>query len=126
MDVNSSNAPPQGDYPGSENKRLGEVAHELGRLLRSSAPVDWQRSRRWCSDILRPLIEASPTSRRLRAMFEGREFIVGGDEHHVVNVESEPDRSKLSCGKIVEIRMTPIDKIVRHDRAAKSARKSIR
>jgi hypothetical protein len=25
-------------------------------------------------------------------MFEGREFIVGGDEHHVVNVPSEPDR----------------------------------
>ena len=99
MDVNSSNAPPQGDYPGSENKRLGEVAHELGRLLRSSAPVDWQKSRRWCSDVLRPLIESSQTSRRLTEMLDGKNFIVGGDEHHVINVASDPGRIyKLTHG----------------------------
>jgi len=85
-------APSQGDHPGSENRRFSEAAHELGRLLRGSPSIDWSESRRWCSDLLRPLIETSPDSRRLTELFEGREFIVGGDEHHVVNVESEPGR----------------------------------
>ena len=92
MDAKKRNAPPQGASSGSESRSFRDASHELGRLLQSRAPVDWQRSRRWCSEILTPVIEASPTSRRLTEVLEGHPYIVGGDEHHVINVESDPER----------------------------------
>src|SRR4051812_25063529 len=79
-------------HPGSADGRFVEVDRELGRLLQGGPPLDWAESRRWCSDLLRRVIAGSDETRRLKAKLRGHSFIVGGDEHHVVEVETEPDR----------------------------------
>ena len=76
----------------AENRELVRVIRELGGLLPSGPSVDWQELRRRCGDILREITRTSDSSRRLTAMLECAPFFVGGDEHHVVRVDSEPDR----------------------------------
>jgi hypothetical protein len=80
------------DLSSPDTRRFLEIDRELGRLLQSGPPVDWEGSRRWCSDLLRGVIAASPETQRLKALLRGHRFIVGGDEHHVIEVASEPGR----------------------------------
>jgi hypothetical protein len=74
-----------------ENVRIRSVLDQLGGVLQSNSPVDWQGSRRWCCEVLAPLTEL-PEGQRLVEMFEGAPYIVGGDEHHLIRTKSEPGR----------------------------------
>src|SRR6478752_2265444 len=75
-----------------ENIRFAEVARELGKLLPDREEIDWQGSRRRCGEVLAALIRDSEASQRLTKMLAGAEYFVGGDEHHLIRVDSEPDR----------------------------------
>jgi hypothetical protein len=86
-------------HPGAENREMDEVLHELGGVLPGSASFDWQESQGWCGDVLRRIIARSDRSRRLRELLANAPFFVGGDEHHVFRVPSEPNRVfKLTHG----------------------------
>ena len=81
-----------------ESRELEIVIRKLGGLLQSDAPVDWQESRRWCGEILAPLTQ-EPAGVRLATLFDGRPYAVGGDEHHIIHVETDSDRIyKLTHG----------------------------
>ena len=83
----------------AENRELARVLRELGELLPGGAEVDWQESRRRCGEVLRELTRQSDQSRRLTDLLEGSPYFVGGDEHHVIRVLSDPDRVyKLTHG----------------------------
>lgn len=76
----------------AENRELARVIRKLGGLLPGGTSVDWQELRRRCGDVLREIIRTSDSSRRLTTLLEGAPYFVGGDEHHIVRVDSEPDR----------------------------------
>ena len=76
----------------AENRELARVIRELGGLLPGGPSVDWEELRRRCGDVLREITRTSDSSRRLTTLLEGAPYFVGGDEHHVVRVDSEPDR----------------------------------
>ena len=76
----------------AENRELASRIRELGRLLPSGPQVDWQGLRRRCGDVLREIIRRSAESHRLTNILEGAPYFVGGDEHHVIRVDREPDR----------------------------------
>jgi hypothetical protein len=85
--------------PDAEIRGLDDILHELGRVLPGSPSFDWQESRRWCGDVLRRIIADSERSRRLLALLGKTPYFVGGDEHHVFRVPSEPIRVfKLTHG----------------------------
>jgi len=75
-----------------ENRELVEVIRELAGLLPGHSEINWQESRRRCGDVLRELVRSSGKSRRLADLLKGERHIVGGDEHHIVRVSSEPER----------------------------------
>ena len=81
-----------------ENRELENFIRRLGGLLPGDAPVDWQESRRRCGEVLAPLTQ-EPANIRLAALFDGEPYLVGGDEHHIIHVESDADRIyKLTHG----------------------------
>jgi len=75
-----------------ENRELASIIRELEGILPSGPEVDWEKLRRRRGEVLREIIKASPKSRRLAALIENSEYFVGGDEHHIIRVDSEPDR----------------------------------
>ncbi len=75
-----------------ENRELGEVLRKLEGLHHNGSPLDWQEPRERRGDALAPLLKACPKSLSLTALLEGTEYEVGGDEHHLVQVESQPER----------------------------------
>ena len=75
-----------------ENRELARTLRELGRLLPGSASVDWEGSRRWCGDVLGEIVRSSPSTQRLVEILSGAPYFVGGDEHHVIRVSSDPNR----------------------------------
>ena len=85
-----SNSPPEDSS--AENRKLAEVIRELGSLLPSGPEVDWQELRGRCGEVLREITRESSKSCRLTALLEGAPYFVGGDEHHIIRVDSEPDR----------------------------------
>jgi len=87
------------ENPSAQNRELDEGVWELGRLLPGGVEVDWQEFRGRCGEVLREIIRGSDKSRRLTALLEGAAYFVGGDEHHIIRVESVPDRIyKLTHG----------------------------
>jgi hypothetical protein len=77
---------------GSEDGGLEGVLRELGRVLPGSAEINWAESRGRCREVLGEVIGQSRKSRRLIELFEGAPYFVGGDEHHVVRVETDTQR----------------------------------
>ena len=75
-----------------ENRELARVLWELARLSERSTPVDGQELRQRYRQILRGVIAESSKSRKLTDLLDGAEYFVGGDEHHLIRVDSEPDR----------------------------------
>lgn len=85
-----ANAPLENSSP--ENRELVGRIRELGRLLPGHSEINWQESRRRCGDVLRGLVGQTDKNRRLAELLKGERHIVGGDEHHIVRVSSDPDR----------------------------------
>jgi len=75
-----------------ENRELGEVLRQLERLHDGGSPIHWEESRQRRGNALASLLTASPGSCPLVSFLEGRDYEVGGDEHHLVRVESNTDR----------------------------------
>jgi hypothetical protein len=75
-----------------ENRELGEILRQLEGLHQGGSPIDWQETRQRCGDALASLLIGCSKSLRLPSLLEGTEYEVGGDEHHLVRVESEPER----------------------------------
>ena len=75
-----------------ENRELGEVLRKLEGLHHDGSPLNWQESRQRRGDALAPLLTDCSKSLRLPSLLEGAEYEVGGDEHHLVRVEAEPER----------------------------------
>jgi hypothetical protein len=75
-----------------ENRELGEVLRQLEGLHHGGSPLDWQETRQRRGDALSSLLIGCSKSLRLPSLLEGTEYEVGGDEHHLVRVESEPER----------------------------------
>lgn len=75
-----------------ENRELGKVLRKLEGLHLDGSPLDWQETRQRRGDALASLLTDCPKSLRLPSLLEGTEYEVGGDEHHLVRVESEPER----------------------------------
>lgn len=73
-----------------ENRELGEILRQLEGLHQGGSPFDWQETRQRCGDALASLLIGCSKSLRLHSLLEGTEYEVGGDEHHLVRVESEP------------------------------------
>jgi hypothetical protein len=80
------------EYSCPEDRELAERIWQMGGLLPGGPEVDWEKSRKRCSEVLREIIRGSPESSRLTALFDGVKYEVGGDEHHIVEVASEPER----------------------------------
>lgn len=76
----------------TENRELGEILRKLEGLHLNGSPIDWQESRQRRGDALAALLTGCPKSRCLSSLLEGTEYEVGGDEHHLVRVEEEPER----------------------------------
>jgi hypothetical protein len=82
-----------------ENRELARVVRELGELLPSGLEVDWQEFRGRCGEVLSGIIRDSIESRRLIDLLAGEQYFVGGDEHHVIRVPTDPERIyKLTHG----------------------------
>ncbi|MEO6788038.1 MAG: hypothetical protein ABI318_18080 [Chthoniobacteraceae bacterium] len=75
-----------------ENRELAGVLWKLGRLLPGYSEINWQESRKRCGEVLSKFSLRSEKSRRIADLLEGQPHKVGGDEHHIVRVSSDPCR----------------------------------
>ena len=75
-----------------EDRELAFRIRELGGLLPCGEAVDWAGLRGRCGDVFRGIIRESAESRRLTELVAGQPYLVGGDEHHIIRVESDPER----------------------------------
>jgi hypothetical protein len=75
-----------------ENRELASIIRELEGILPGGPEIDWERLRGRCGEVLREITRTSTKSRELTALIGGAEYFVGGDEHHIIRVDSEPDR----------------------------------
>lgn len=75
-----------------ENRELGEIVRWLGGLQGGDSPLDWKESRRRCADLLLAYQKSSDKSQELAERLLYADYEVGGDEHHLIRVEDEPDR----------------------------------
>jgi len=82
----------QFDGSSPEVRELGRIVWELDKIYASRPKIDRQEPRRWLGDVLQGIIASSEKSKALIEMLEGAEYFVGGDEHHIIRVDSEPDR----------------------------------
>jgi len=81
------------ENPSPENRHLGEVLRELGRLLPGRSDIHRPGFRERYRDILNAFALDSPTTGRLSALLGGAPYFVGGDEHRIVQVSGDqPDR----------------------------------
>jgi hypothetical protein len=84
------------------NRELAARVRELGGVLPGDRQVDWQENRNRVRDILRGLAAEGDEARRtagLTARLQGAQFILGGDEHDILRIETEADRVfKLTRG----------------------------
>ncbi len=81
------------------NRKLGEILRRLEGFHGGSAPVDWEESRRRRIEAFSSCLATCDQSDRLGAILDGADFEVGGDEHHLVRVDAQPDRVfKLTHG----------------------------
>jgi len=78
--------------PSPESREFEAVAWELGRLLQSSSSIDWQDTRSWSAEVLSAYAARCEKSRSLTAKLEGSEYLVGGAEHYLLQVDGVPDR----------------------------------
>lgn len=69
-----------------ENRELGSIARQLGKLHENPSTFDWAKSRQWCCDLLVAIRETCGKSRDLEERLEGRKFEVGGSEHSLVEL----------------------------------------
>jgi hypothetical protein len=76
----------------SESRELDEILRELERLMPGGDSIDWQESRRWCAEILEGVRSRCEKSQRLADLLNGAEYIVGGDEQHIIRLEQQPER----------------------------------
>jgi hypothetical protein len=76
----------------TENRELGEVLRQLEGLHHGGTPLDWQEPRQWRGDALASLLIGCSKSLRLPSLLGGTEYEVGGDEHYLLRVETEPER----------------------------------
>ena len=75
-----------------ENRELAGVLRELGRLLPGHSEINWQESRKRCGEVLREFSRSSEKSRGIADLLKGQPYEVGGDEHHIIRVSSDPCR----------------------------------
>ncbi len=76
----------------TENRELAEIIRWLERFQGGNPPVDWKEARQRCADALTAFLEASEESQELIQRLHGAEYEIGGDEHYVVRVDSDPER----------------------------------
>jgi len=77
--------------PDPENRELEGILWRLERFLPGNREVDWKESRRRNIEALGE-IQRDIKSERLIALLDGIEYKVGGDEHLLFHVESDPGR----------------------------------
>jgi len=75
-----------------ESRELAKIIRQLGNILPDDASFNWQESRRWCAKILGEYVAKSKKSKKLIKQLEGVRYVVGGDEHFLAHVSSEPNR----------------------------------
>lgn len=75
-----------------ENGELARVLRGLEGLHGGGPQVDWWQSRERCAEVLNLFRASHEPSAKLAASLEGVDFEVGGDEHHLVRVDDEPER----------------------------------
>jgi hypothetical protein len=76
----------------AENRELAGVIRQLERLHGGDTPIDWSEPRERCVEVLEVFRAGHQPSEDLTSLFEGTEYEVGGDEHHIVRHESRGDR----------------------------------
>lgn len=80
------------DFSDPETRELAKVLRRLERTMPSGPPVDWQEARRRNIDALEELSQADGKTDGLIALLDGVEYEVGGDEHLLFRVDSQPNR----------------------------------
>jgi hypothetical protein len=58
----------------------------------SGAPLDWKEARQWNIAALHGLFQNDPKSLSLTRSLTGRNYEVGGDEHHLFHLDEDPGR----------------------------------
>lgn len=76
----------------AENRELAGVIRELERLHGGGASIDWAQSRARCAEVLEVFRAGHQPSEALASLLEGADYMVGGDEHHLVRHEFCRDR----------------------------------
>ncbi len=76
----------------AENRELAGVIRELERLHGGDTPINWSEPRERCVEVLEVFRAGHRPSEAIASLFEGAEYEVGGDEHHIVRHESRGDR----------------------------------
>jgi hypothetical protein len=75
-----------------ENRELARVLRKLEGIHGGGPRVDWWQSRERCAEVLNLFRASHDPSAEVAASLEGADFEVGGDEHHLVRVDDQPDR----------------------------------
>jgi hypothetical protein len=76
----------------AENRQLGGVVRRLEGVYGGNPPFDWQEPWWRRLDVLGQQLGIEHEANGLIRKFEGADYEVGGDEHLVIRVESQPDR----------------------------------
>jgi len=75
-----------------ENRELAGVLRELDRIHGGGARIHWRQPRERCAEVLGIFRAGHEPSAKLATSLEGVDFEVGGDEHHLVRVDDQPER----------------------------------
>ncbi len=74
------------------NIELGGILRQLGGLHQGSSPFDWQESWGRRSEILWSCFGDPERDSRLAEIFDGKEYEIGGDEHHLIRFDEDPSQ----------------------------------